>query len=333
MSGSNAGGRSHSGGEKAAANLGRKAIGDAFVAGRDLSDAGHVLVFKDAEGEIELGVVVLQKLDEGLDLGRGEVEAGCDFSGLGETGDGVGVFDFGEEVQDEKVDVLDLVIAEPDTLVGGHFGGNVSADAKAVLVGFVDDGGDEGRLDGAVDFDLHVAETFVVVDGGSGFGFGGDENFGGTLVGPGAVDDAGEDDASADLLALGNALAAGEERVGVIGEIADGGDSGGEVEEAVVIADVGVHVPEAGEEGFAASVDYLGAGGVRGRRAEASSLRIKNFKDARARNDDGLIVNDFSRFGVENVGVSEDELAGRGDARASRPNLRSGIVLLCPARP
>ncbi len=102
--------------------------------------------------------------------------------GFGEARDGVGVLDFGKEIQDEKIDVLNFVVAELDTLRGSHFGGDVSADAEAVLVGFVDDGGHELGRDRAVDFDLHVAEALVVVDGGAGFGFGGDENFGWTLV-------------------------------------------------------------------------------------------------------------------------------------------------------
>ena len=89
-----------------------------------------------------------------------------------------------------------------------------------------------------------------------------------------AVDDSGEDDAGADFFSVGDALAAGEERVGVVGEIADGGDSGGEVEQAVVIADVGVHVPEAGEEGFAGGVDQLG-------RFRSSRTSIGSGSDAR----------------------------------------------------
>ena len=147
--------------------------------------------------------------------------------GFGEPCDGVGVLDFGEEIQDEKVDVLNFVVAEFDTLGGGHFGGDVSADTEAVLVGFVDDRGDDGGRDGAVDFDLHVAEALIVVDGGAGFRFGGDEDFGGALIGAAAVDDSGEDDARADLFSVGDALAAGQQGVGVVGEVADGGDTGG----------------------------------------------------------------------------------------------------------
>ena len=165
-------GRSHASGEQSAAHLRGKAAGDGLEAGRDLSGAGHVLIFEDAEREVELGVMILEQLDEGLDLRRGEVEAGGDFSGLGEAGDGVGVFDFGEEIEDEKIDVLNFVVAELDALRGGHSGGNVSADAKSVFVSFVDDGGHERGRDGTVNLDLHVAESLVVVDGGAGFGFG-----------------------------------------------------------------------------------------------------------------------------------------------------------------
>ena len=78
------------------------------------------------------------------------------------------------------------------------------------------------------------------------------------MVGIGTVDDSGENDAGADFFSVDDALAAGEERVGVVGQVADGGDSGGEVKEAVVVAHVGVHVPEAGDQGFTGGVDDLG---------------------------------------------------------------------------
>ena len=249
---------------------------DGPIAGRNLADAAHVLVFEDAEGQVELGVVILQQLDEGLNLRRVQVETGRNFAGLGQSGDGVRVFDFGKEIEHEKIDVLDFVVAESDTLGGGHFGGNVSADAQAVFVGFVDDGGNDGGRNGAVDFDLHVAEFFVVVDGGAGFGFGGDQNLGWTLIWAAAVDDAGDDDARADFFAVGDALAAGEERVGIVGEVADGGDSGGEIEQAVVVGDVGVHVPEAGKEGFAGGVDDL----TSAERARCSSPALPTLSDA-----------------------------------------------------
>ena len=166
---------------------------------------------------------------------RVQIEASCNLAGLGQSRDGVRVLDLGKEVEYEKVDVLNLVVAEFDALGSSHFGGNVSADPEAVLVGFIDDGGHERGRNGAVDFDLHVAKAFVVVDSGTGLGLGGDENLGGTLIRAAAVDDAGEDDARADLFAVGDALAAGEERVRIVGGIADRCDSGSQVEQAVVV--------------------------------------------------------------------------------------------------
>ncbi len=298
-------GRSHAGGEKAAADLGGETVGHGFESGRNLAGVGHVLVFENAEGEVEFGVVSLQELDEGLDGGGVEVERGGEFSGFGEAGDGVGVFDFGEEVENEKVDVLDFVVAELDALRSDHVGRDVSTDAESVFVGFVDDDRDELGLDRAVDFDLRVAEFFVVVDGGAGFGFGGDEDFGGSVKGVGAVDDSGEDDAGADFFSVGDALAAGEERVGVVGEIADGGDSGGEVEEAVVVADVGVHIPEAGEEGFVGGVDDLDAG-------RQWSRDVVDFDRANpvAGDEDRAIVQDLAGFGIEEIRVVEEKAGG-----------------------
>ena len=67
-------GRRHSGGEQAAADLRGQTIGDWAEANRNFSGRGHVLIFKDRHGEIEFGVMLLQKLDEGLDLRRVEVE-------------------------------------------------------------------------------------------------------------------------------------------------------------------------------------------------------------------------------------------------------------------
>ena len=123
-----AGRRSEALGEQAAADLRGETAGDGLKADGDLAGTAHELIFEDAESEIELGVVILQELDEGLDLRRVEVEASRDFSGLDEAGDGVGVFDLGKEVEDEEIDVLDFVVAEFDALGGGHFGGNVPAD-------------------------------------------------------------------------------------------------------------------------------------------------------------------------------------------------------------
>src|SRR6266853_3142119 len=197
--------------------------------------------------------------------------------------------------------MLDFVVAELDTLRSGHFSGNVSAAAESVLVGFVDDGRHEFGLHRTIYFDLHVAEAFVVVDGGAGLGFGGHQNFGWTLVRSGSIDDSGNDDAGADFFSVGNALAAGQERVGVVGQVADGGDSGSEVGEAVVIGDVGVHVPEAGEEGFARGGDD------ERRRLLGRDLQGWSYIAAALAGKEHLLVgDDFPGVGVEDIGVVEE---------------------------
>src|SRR5260370_580058 len=83
------GGRSQAGGEQAAANLRRQAVGDGLKAAGNLSGAVEV-IFENAEGEIELGVVVLQQLYKGQDFRRLEVETGAGFSGVNQTCRGVG---------------------------------------------------------------------------------------------------------------------------------------------------------------------------------------------------------------------------------------------------
>src|SRR5208282_2493355 len=143
--------RSQAAREQAAANLIGQAAGDGLEAAGNLSSAAQVHVFEDTEREIELGVVILKQLDEGVHLGRGEVEVGSELGRRGETDGCIRVFDVGEEIQHEEVDVLNFVVAELDTLGGGHFCGDVSADAETVFVGFISDGGYEFGLDRAVD--------------------------------------------------------------------------------------------------------------------------------------------------------------------------------------
>jgi len=82
------------------ANLCGQATGDGLEANGNVTGAVQVSIFEDIEREIELGVVVLQQLDEGLDLGRSEVETGSTVGGFDQARDGVGVFDFGKEIQD-----------------------------------------------------------------------------------------------------------------------------------------------------------------------------------------------------------------------------------------
>jgi hypothetical protein len=188
---------------------------------RNLSSTIEVLIFEDAQGKIELGVVILKQLDEGLHLGRAEVETGAAFCGFDEASNGVGVFDVGKEIQNQEVDVLDFVVSEFDTLRGGHFGGDVPADAKSVFVSFVNDRGHQLGLNRAVDFDLYESKPFVVIDRGASFGFSGHEDFGWTLERAATVHDSGQDDARSQLLAFLNTLAAGQQQIGVIPKVAD----------------------------------------------------------------------------------------------------------------
>src|SRR5271166_4678622 len=87
---------------------------------------------------------------------------------------------------------------------------------------------------------------------------------------------------------------------------ADGGNSSGEVEEAVVVSDVGVHVPEAGEERFAGGVDDLN--GIRSR----GVLSRSDVLDPIINDVDVLVRNDLSRFSVVEACVLEyNSLASR----------------------
>ena len=90
-------------------------------------------------------MVILQQLDEGLHLRRIEIKLDTALGRFDQTRNCIGVLDVGEEIQDEEIDMLDFVVAELDTLRGSHFGRDVSADAEAIFVGFVDDGGHEAR--------------------------------------------------------------------------------------------------------------------------------------------------------------------------------------------
>ena len=123
------------------------------------------------------------------------------------------------------------------------------------------------------------------------------------MIGAAAVDDSGQNDAGTDFFSVGDALAAGQEGIGVIGEIADGGDSSGEVEESVVVGDVGVHVPEAGKQSLAGGVNDFGV-------CDSALTIGSDAGDAVTTNKDILIGNYFPGFGVEKVGVGEQDSVG-----------------------
>jgi hypothetical protein len=77
--------------------------------------------------------------------GRAEVEIRAAFCGFDEASNGIVVFDFGHEIQNQEIDLLDFVVSEFDTLRDGHFGRDVSAHAKSVFVSFVNDRGHLAR--------------------------------------------------------------------------------------------------------------------------------------------------------------------------------------------
>jgi len=88
-------------------------------------------------------------------------------------------------------------------------------------------------------------------------------------------------------------------RVGVVGHVAHGSDSGGEVEEAVVVLHVGVHVPEAGEEGLAGGVDDLRPYSRPGAEGWTHAHNaILSYEDL-------LVTDNPTRLGVEEVGMGE----------------------------
>ena len=152
--------------------------------------------------------------------------------------------DVPEEIEEDEVDVLDLVGAGPDELVREHRRGDVAAHPHAALVGVGDDHRHELRLDRAVDLDLRITERGVPGDRVVDFLLRVHENFRRTLVRPRAVHEAGGDHARTDFEARIEALAPGLQLVGVVGEVADGGDAGCDVQQSIVVADVHVHVPE-----------------------------------------------------------------------------------------
>src|SRR4029077_17564640 len=133
--------------------------------------------------------------------------------------------------------------------------GDVSADSHAVGVRHLGDLGDKFGLYGAIDLDLDVAQLGVAVDVVFGFLFGVGKDLGGALEGAAAVDKSGFQHAGTDLGAVVEALLHGAEHVDVIGHVADAGDAGSHVQQAVIGPEVDVHVPEAGHQSFAGGVD------------------------------------------------------------------------------
>ena len=144
--------------------------------------------------------------------------------------------------------MLDLVGAALDELLRSHEGRYVAADAQAFLVRELRNHREQFRLDRAVDLDTVIAVLRVVVDRRAGFRFGVDEHLGRTGVRTAAVHEAPHGNARADLGAAVEIALHLLQRVVVVGEIAHGGDAGGQVQQAVIRRDVHVHVPQARQQ-------------------------------------------------------------------------------------
>ena len=152
-------------------------------------------------------MVLFQQSDELVHLRRVQVDAGGALARLDEARGRARLGDVGHEVEEDEIHVLDFVGAVAHELFGCHARGHVAADAQSALVRLVDDDGHKFRLHRAVNLDLHVAEVGVVIDALPRFFRGRGEHFDGPLEGAGAVDQSGEYDARADLLALLDVLA------------------------------------------------------------------------------------------------------------------------------
>ena len=103
--------------------------------------------------------------------------------------------------------------------------------------------------DAAVDLDLLEAGVVIAPHPGDallGRAGAGEADAGGSVT----IDDAGGEEPRPDALAAVEHLARAEEEVELVADIARGGDAGGEVDRSPLhLGVVGVHLPEAGQDG------------------------------------------------------------------------------------
>jgi hypothetical protein len=131
-----------------------------------------------------------------------------------------------------------------------------------------------GTSDGerAVHLDLDEAEIGVGLDRGERLVGRVDEHAGRSGELAGAVDKPGAQHARPELVAARDPRHPRAQRLGVVGEVAHGGDAVGERQRAVVVLHVDVHVPEPGEHDAAVRVDHVGAAAAGPARAPAVVL-------------------------------------------------------------
>src|SRR5262249_7126073 len=155
------------------------------------------------------------------------------------------------------------------------------------------DQGHEWRRNRTVDLDLNVAGGLVLLDGGAGFVFGVHQHVGGRGILAAAIHYAGQDDAGTDSVAFIHLALPAEETVHIVAEVANTRDAAGDVQDALIRREVGVHIEKAGQQRLAGAINEFGSG-----RRRASTIGTHRL-DARAVHHYHLVVAYGRVLGVE----------------------------------
>ena len=279
--------------------------------GRHLGDPGlergHRHIFRVQEylvqrdRRVHHGVVCRQEGDRARGFRRLEIERRLDR--IGRSGRWLGphhLVDVG--------DVVDLVHARPDALVGVHPSRYVPGDGHPQPVGLGGDGGHDLRLDAAVD--LHLLEPGGVVPLDHGHRLlrrvGPVDTDG---VGRVAVDDAGQQEPRPHPAPRGDRVAHPGDEFELVADIPRRGHTGGEVDGPPLdLFVVRVHVPEPGQDALAPGVDH---------RHSLGHL------DARARRRDPTLLDDHHRVRHRRAAVAVDQGAADQGEVARRAGIRA----------
>ncbi len=210
-----------------------------------------------------------------------------------------------EEVEKEHVDVLDPVVAGAHRFVREHVHGDVSRHHHAARVRFLREERHELGLHRVVDLDALVAALLEELDGRLGLRLVLRGHFArrGLRVSP--FDEAESNDVRSDGGAFVPTFLVVVELVGIVSDVARGRHAGRDVERAVRVAEVRVHVPKARQERLAREIDHLCA--RRDLRGSGRSHRFDRVTD----DDHGLIFEPRAVLHVEHASVREREARGR----------------------
>ena len=135
-----------------------------------------------------------------------------------------------EKVQLDEVKMLDLIRAALDELARGHERRNVPAHPHPACMRTIGDDRNQLRFDRGIDLDLGVAVVGVPVDVADRLLGGIDPHLGRAGELPGAVDDAGFQNARAKLAAVIKARDALEKTVDIVRHVARAGHAVGQIE-------------------------------------------------------------------------------------------------------